>query len=74
MLGCFLFMGKNTFLFVFLRFSLYSVTVRNENCQDEVKPRLSYDNPREIRCKCRAAFWADLHKLWDLSKADLWFP
>lgn len=77
MLGCSLLKGKNTFLFVCLRFSLYSLAVRNEHCRDEKKTWLSYerevrkaDSPGGICCKYRAAFWADSSKLCDLRSAQ----
>lgn len=49
---------KDTLLFVILRFLWYSLTVRNEHCQEEMKTQLRYegevqkaDNPEKIHCK-----------------------
>lgn len=57
-------------LFVFLSFLLYSLTVRNELCPDEVQTWLSYkeevekaDSPGKVHCKCRAAPWAGFPEL-----------
>lgn len=58
MWDCFMLIDKDTLLFVILRFWWYSLTVRNEHCQEEMKTWLSYEgdvqkagNPGKIHCK-----------------------